>query len=133
MRNKAKVLVPSSSFRPMFAAVFVTGLAFASWLAFPIVWETDSNADRIPRAAVQSEALIVDEARCAECHADITAGYHTAPHARTLRQGTDPDVIARFLSRHFLREETGVEYSYIESNGMLMVRSSAYAQPLPIE
>lgn len=86
-----------------------------------------------PQAAFESpQTPRAAERRCAECHADITDAYRTAPHARTLVRATD-EAADQFAGRSFHRDDSGIDVHYKLRDGRLFVSSPAYARDLPID
>lgn len=105
-------------------------------LAFALVgvWTAQGGRnEHVARPLVLSSTQPVSQQRCAECHFEITDGYETAPHARTLMQVRSAEDAQPFVGRVFRREDTGVEFRYAWKNDQLMVSSPAYARELPIE
>lgn len=110
------------------AGVLIVGLLIAG------IYASWTRAPRdVPRPAVTSPATPrVSPKRCAECHSDITEGFHTAPHARTLHRATNPAILAKFAGRSFHRPDSNVEYRYRLRDGQLLMSSPAYARDLPL-
>ena len=108
--------------------LLVSLFAVVGWTLYAPRQET------LPSAAVASrQTPRPSQQRCAECHADITDAYATAPHSRTLVRTSDAPVIEQFAGRTFHQEETGVELSYTQHDGRLWVSTPAYGRDVPIE
>jgi hypothetical protein len=92
-----------------------------------------STADSPPHPAVlSSHTPRGPQARCSECHADITDQFHLAPHSRTLHRATDPAVIELFAGRSFQRADQAVEFHYRLQDDELQVLTTAYPRPLSV-
>jgi hypothetical protein len=87
-----------------------------------------------PRPAVlSSHTPRMSEERCAECHQDIVAAHRLSPHARTLARVTDGGENTEFAETSFRRDDLDLLFRYATHDGKLMVSTSSYARPLPIE
>lgn len=94
-------------------------------------WRT--SAVRSPQPAVFSARTPRgDQSRCAECHSDVIANYHLAPHAQTLHRATDAAVLDHFSGRSFHRADQGVDFHYRLQDGELRVATPAYPRELPL-
>ncbi len=93
-----------------------------------------SRMEVLPAPVVRSSAgSSTRMTRCAECHSDVTGSFANAPHARTLHRATDPEILERFAGRSFTRQSTGVTYRYEKESEKLVLSTSSYGRPLPIE
>ncbi|QEG38152.1 hypothetical protein [Roseimaritima ulvae] len=70
-----------------------------------------------PTAVVTAGSFRVQTKTCQECHEQIAENFRTAPHSRTLRRGTDPVVMDRFVNRE--TEIDGRTFRFFEQDGEL--------------
>jgi len=83
----------------------------------------DITSDPSPRpvSRLTSATNAVEERTCAECHAEIVAGFATSPHANTLHAGSDPDMRRLFADQS--AEVNGQKFSFTEDQGELWIGS----------
>lgn len=112
---------------------FLTILTLVSLSVLLLSWFVQAINTRPAVPVVQSSKLRVSERRCAECHAEITTSFASAPHSRTLSRISDPEVARCFENRSFHNESTGVKFRYEMRDGRLIVSTSAYARELYID
>ena len=71
--------------------------------------------------------------RCAVCHPGVCQDIAAAPHNRTLREGNDPDVRARFAGRSFQQGKSGPTVSFEDRAGQLWMKSDSYPDAIRVD
>lgn len=76
--------------------VVLTCAAWGLMIAAVLWWSGDVE---LPGPVVAADGELVDATRCAECHPGVVEDFSSAPHSKTLRSGTDPELVGRFAGR----------------------------------
>jgi len=71
--------------------------------------------------------------QCYECHEKVCHQFSKAPHLRTLRKATDPDILDKFAGKEITLKENGHTYHFYEDKGALWVSCDGYPHPVQIE
>jgi hypothetical protein len=96
-------------------AIVVVLILGVCWLRFGL-----RVTPRKPVAAIRGTSLYLDDAVCADCHADQAAGLKKTGHANTFRLARDSSAARWLHGRTFQDPERGYEYHYrfVEGEGL---------------
>ncbi len=110
----------------LFAAAFLCcGLA----AGIVIGWQHRTVDAPVPTLASASNRL--DSRSCAECHADIVDRFQRAPHRRTLRPATVPELQALFANRE-LDSDLG-RFQFFSDNQQLRLTTERLPQAISVD
>lgn len=103
------------------------------WAGQAWIVERHGDGDPFEPAVRVSRSSAATTARCAACHPGVCQNMESSPHSRTLTEGHDPEVLARFAGRSFQHAPSGPIVSFEERDRQLWMKSDAYPEAIRVD